>query len=93
MNELKVDLLLTKLHLPDLQEVDEETLDNASACLTGPLDDNSDNVGSSAADINSIAEERYSTTRTRLGATRSSAALRHEIRVYNIYALGLYKYL
>ena len=59
MNELKVDLLLTKLHLPDLQEVDEETLDNASACLTGPLDDNSDNVGSSAADINSIAEERY----------------------------------
>ena len=51
--------LLTKLHLVDLQEVDEETLDNASACLTGPLDDNNDNVGSSAADINSIAEERY----------------------------------
>ena len=41
---------------PSFQEVDEESLDNASACLTGPLDDN-DN-GSSAADINSIAEER-----------------------------------
>ena len=47
--------VLTKI----LQEVDEETLDNASACLTGPLDDNDDNVGSSAAEINSIAEERY----------------------------------
>ena len=43
------------------QEVDEESLDNASACLTGPLDDNDDHVGSSAADINSIAEERYGT--------------------------------
>ena len=43
------------------QEVDEESLDNASACLTGPLDDNDDHVGSSAADINSIAEERCGT--------------------------------
>ena len=48
------------------QEVDEESLDNASACLTGPLDDNDDHVGSSAADINSIAEERYGTLDTTL---------------------------
>ena len=83
--------LLTKLHLVDLQEVDEETLHNASACLTGPLDDNDDNVGSSAADINSIAEERYVCNLDQLGLSSASEpdAPLGQLRVYNIYALGL----
>jgi hypothetical protein len=47
----------------NLQEVDEDTLDNpSSACLTGPLDEEGNEIeggpscGSSNLDINSIAE-------------------------------------